>query len=68
MVAIPMFMMLRIAMKLLRKLLVVFGGHLGFQNGCYFQDILTYISTSDLPRELKMVAIVRFNTLTEDWG
>ena len=33
-----------------------FGGHLGFQNGRHFQHISAYISTSELPRELKMVA------------
>ena len=32
------------------------GGHLGFQNGRHFKHILAYISTSELPRELKMVA------------
>ena len=32
------------------------GGHIGFQNGRHFQHILAYISTSELPRELKMMA------------
>ena len=32
------------------------GGHIGFQNGRHFQHILAYISTSELSRELKMVA------------
>ena len=31
------------------------GGYLGFQNGRHFQPILAYISTSEQPRELKMV-------------
>ena len=32
------------------------GGHIGFQNGRHFQHILAYISTSELPIKLKMVA------------
>jgi uncharacterized protein (DUF111 family) len=39
------------------------GSHLGFQNGRHFQHILAYISTSELPRELKMVAIPMFMML-----
>ena len=59
MMAIPMFLISWIAIKVLRKLLLIFcfGGHLGFQNGRHFQHILAYISTFELPREVKMVAI-----------
>ena len=61
MVAIPMFMMLRITIKAYRKLQVIsFGGHIGFQNGRHFQHILTYISTSEQHRKLKMVATPMF--------
>ena len=88
-VAIPMFVMLMVAINALGKLPVVLsaydakgfykntwkvtgcyflGGHLKFskwqpsrfQNGCHFQHILAYISTSELPRRLKMVAISMF--------
>ena len=39
------------------------GGHLGFQNGRHFQHILAYISTSELPSQLKMVPIPMFMML-----
>ena len=69
MVAIPMLMMLRDVIRALGKLpVVVFLMAIlilkwppsRFQNGRHFQHILDYISASELPRELKIVAIPMF--------
>ena len=69
MVAIPMFMMLRDVIKALEKLLVIvflvailnfkMAVILNFKMAAIF-NILEYISASELPREIKMVAIPMF--------
>ena len=69
MVAIPMLMMLRDVIRALGKLLVVvfLMAILNFLMAAIwipkwppFQHILAYISTSELPRELKLVALFMF--------
>ena len=66
MVAIPKFVIPWIVTKTHRKLLVIFlsAAILDFKMAAILKHNLAYISTSELPRKLKIVAIPMFVTLS----
>ena len=67
MVAKPIFLIIWIAIKVLRKLLVIslLAAILDFKMAAIFNIFRPIISTSELPRELKMVAKPKFMMLKD---